>query len=305
MLIFSNKCGRLANRIFAFAHVIAVARSNNLKVINLSFDEYAEFFMGTADDILCRYPRQKTIVTSRRIRSFLFLVNKAVLLILRRVQFKDSLLHSIVLADLSEYSFKEKRFYNLNHKSFIEIANKKPVVFLFGRFFRDYDNMTINQDAIRKFFEPIEKIRRDIDLFFLKAKRDADIMVGVHIRGEDYREFVDGKYYYTQRQYAEKMKEVELAFQSIKLRFIICSNDQVDLRTFQGLDAVTGLGDPIEDLYTLAKCDYILGAPSTYSMWASFYGDKPLCQLWDLELKISRESFCILPPEVLYNFSFN
>ena len=32
----------------------------------------------------------------------------------------------------------------------------------------------------------------------------------------------------------------------------------------------------IEDLYALSLCDYILGPPSTFSMWASFYGKKPL-----------------------------
>ena len=32
----------------------------------------------------------------------------------------------------------------------------------------------------------------------------------------------------------------------------------------------------IEDLYALSICDYILGPPSTFSMWASFYGGVPL-----------------------------
>jgi hypothetical protein len=33
------------------------------------------------------------------------------------------------------------------------------------------------------------------------------------------------------------------------------------------------------DLYALAKYDYILGPLSSYSQWASFYGNKPLYQL--------------------------
>ena len=32
----------------------------------------------------------------------------------------------------------------------------------------------------------------------------------------------------------------------------------------------------IEDVYALSQCDYILGPPSTFSMWASFIGDVPL-----------------------------
>jgi hypothetical protein len=32
-------------------------------------------------------------------------------------------------------------------------------------------------------------------------------------------------------------------------------------------------------MYALASCDYIVGPPSTFSLWASFYGQVPLCFL--------------------------
>jgi len=34
--------------------------------------------------------------------------------------------------------------------------------------------------------------------------------------------------------------------------------------------------DLITDMYSLAKADYIIGPPSTFTMWASFYGSVPL-----------------------------
>jgi hypothetical protein len=37
-----------------------------------------------------------------------------------------------------------------------------------------------------------------------------------------------------------------------------------------------GPGHQVEDLYALAACDRLLAAPSTFSMWASFYGAVPL-----------------------------
>ena len=33
----------------------------------------------------------------------------------------------------------------------------------------------------------------------------------------------------------------------------------------------------ITDLYALSQCDYLLGPPSTFSQWASFYGNGKLC----------------------------
>lgn len=41
----------------------------------------------------------------------------------------------------------------------------------------------------------------------------------------------------------------------------------------------------IEDMYSLAECDYIIGPPSTYTMWASFYGEVPLYMVDNPSLK--------------------
>jgi hypothetical protein len=45
---------------------------------------------------------------------------------------------------------------------------------------------------------------------------------------------------------------------------------------FAGLNVTFGTGDLIEDMYAFASCDYLIGAPSTFTMWASFYGKVPL-----------------------------
>ena len=51
----------------------------------------------------------------------------------------------------------------------------------------------------------------------------------------------------------------------------------------------------VGDLYALARCDYIMGPPSTYTQWASFYGNAPLFHLFTssghLELGKFRVSF--------------
>ncbi|MCJ7694471.1 MAG: hypothetical protein MUO40_03510, partial [Anaerolineaceae bacterium] len=59
-----------------------------------------------------------------------------------------------------------------------------------------------------------------------------------------------------------------------KVRFLITSNEKQDSNYFSEFDHVIGNGHPIEDLYSLAKCDYITGPPSTYSSWAAYYGSK-------------------------------
>ena len=49
--------------------------------------------------------------------------------------------------------------------------------------------------------------------------------------------------------------------------------------------------DGITDLYALSRCDLIIGSPSSYSQWASFYGDVPLCLILRDKMNIIIDSF--------------
>jgi hypothetical protein len=53
------------------------------------------------------------------------------------------------------------------------------------------------------------------------------------------------------------------------------------------------------DLYALAKCDYLLGTLSSFSQWASFYGNKPLYQVRDGHEHPERGQFRVLYLEVI------
>jgi len=118
-------------------------------------------------------------------------------------------------------------------------------------------------------------------------------LIGVHIRHGDYRHFMDGKYFYTFEEYHQILKEVRILFPHQKVRFCICSNVPIEKEKFYGLDIVTGPGEAIDDMYVLAGCDYLVGPPSTFTIWASFYGNTPLYQIEDPESKIKEEDFQI------------
>jgi hypothetical protein len=87
------------------------------------------------------------------------------------------------------------------------------------------------------------------------------------------------------------MWQVNCLFGNRKVGFLVCSNEKHEPQKFSGLRVFLGTGQPIEDMYGLAGCDYIMGPPSTYSMWASFYGEVPLYQFEDANRKISIEDF--------------
>ena len=304
MLIFCNKCGQLGNRLFAFAHLIANAATNDYLVINLSFDEYARFFETTGNDLFCRYPARRSWVVSDSLRSALFVFNKVIFKLLRITNFHRSYLHHLEVADLPEYKFREEKFFDMNNSKFVDEATRKAI-FVFGRFFRDYSNMERQQSLIREYFRPNIEIRRHIDSCYKRIKKTADIVVGVHIRKGDYKEFSDGKYFYPDEVYFQVMSQLVKERRDKKVTFAICSNEAINVKNFYPLNVFLGPGHFVEDIFFLAECDYILGPPSTFTQWASFYGNKPLYQLKDVTDNVDFDKFILLPPSKLYNFSFN
>jgi hypothetical protein len=72
------------------------------------------------------------------------------------------------------------------------------------------------------------------------------------------------------------MQRLLALFPGKRVAFLICSDWPQDPDTFSKFKVTFGTGDLIEDIYAFARCDYLIGPPSTFTMWASFYGNVPL-----------------------------
>lgn len=221
---------------------------------------------------------------------------------LRKTKFFRSPAHTIIIADLPDYQFGDNKYYELESCAFQDVTRQRPIVFLFGRFFRDYRNFEKYQDTVRLFFAPTAEIQKHVDELINSARKGSDLVVGVHIRRGDYAQFAHGRYFYSQDKYAQKIDTLQRELAPKRITYIICSNERVSPDTFDKVNFIIGSGHPVEDMYALSQCDLILGPPSTFSSWAAFYGNKPLCQMRDANKAVTFEDFVILPPETLYNF---
>ncbi|HTF21912.1 MAG TPA: alpha-1,2-fucosyltransferase [Chryseolinea sp.] len=224
---------------------------------------------------------------------------------MRSFRWRRGWLHEITVADLPEYSFKEDRYFDLNNEIFVASLMTRPFVFLFGRFFRDYGAMDLYQPLIREYFKPTQSIQQKVENHISKTRRGRDLLIGVHIRRGDYASYVGGRYFYSFEQYRQVMHSLTVSSKNRRLAFLICSNEEVDLSEFNGLDVISAPGQFVEDLYCLSLCDYIVGPPSTFSKWASFYGETPLYHIYSINRDVDLSDFKMLSPEVLYNFAFN
>ncbi len=122
---------------------------------------------------------------------------------------------------------------------------------------------------------------------------ECDFIVGVHIRKGDYARFNSGKWYYSNDDYYNFMMQI-LAFPKLKSRqvgFLLCSDEKIPPDDFKHVKTFISNNNFIEDLHSLAFCDLIIGPTSTFSAWASFYGQKPLIHVTDKNMKITQQLF--------------
>ena len=186
--------------------------------------------------------------------------------------------------------------FDLNNESYLKKAKSK-IVLVHGWLFRD----TVNQEKYRELlldtWAPNKNFREKVDEYAEVYRKGHDVLIGVHIRGGDYKRFEGGKWYYSPEQYYDKIKEIASLkiFEGRKIAFVICTNEKNI--SLPGTDRFSVFNEErhfTEDMYLLAKCDYIIGPPSTFSMWASFYGAVPLYMMKTIHRQIQHSDFKIV-----------
>lgn len=282
MIVNELKHGQLCNRLFYIAHLIGCSVETGHTVIDYSLDEYSKYFKGTHKQSIFSYPKQYEILTHYTFRKyslplFVFVKNKLS---------KNS--NFILDHNKPEYqNSTEKYFERIKKSNFLICSDWVNTEFL---------ALEKYKSEIKAIFEPKEEYLKRIDLTINEAKKSSDLLIGIHMRRGDYKEFTGGRYYYSDADYYTLMKAMEGIFATKRITFYLCSNEPINKSNFSDFKIQLGNNHIIEDLYCLAKCDYIVGPPSTYSGWASYYGDVPLLSVTKIDtskLSIKLDDFRI------------
>ena len=138
--------------------------------------------------------------------------------------------------------------------------------------------------------------RPEIEEKVVETMNHGDMLLGVHIRRGDYATFYDGKFFFSDEQYVGVIRRFLALHPDRQVRVFICGNDpKLDKDYYRqelpSCEVVFPDGNPGEDLCLLSHCDYLIGAPSTFSLVAAMYHDRPLYWMMDADAPLSESSF--------------
>jgi hypothetical protein len=284
----------MGNRLVLFANVIGFAAEHGYRVVNVAFHSYAHLFVNTRRDIYCRYPvaRRRSLFdvipgvapAIRKTRIFYQFIRRA-------SEWNDR----FPILGKSVFTLREipgQTIFLDTPEVQSRMADAK-IVFVHGWRIRAPESVRRHADLIREYFRPIAEYEQAARQAVERLRQKADVVVGVHIRLGDNWKWKGGQCYFPVSRYVTWMHELAEQFPGHKVAFLVCSDEPRHEQEFPGLAVGFGPDSPVGDLYALAQCDCIFGPISTFSQWASFYGNKPLLNLYLSDDRVERGKFSV------------
>jgi hypothetical protein len=128
----------------------------------------------------------------------------------------------------------------------------------------------------------------------MAVDRGRYVLAAVHVRRGDYRRWSGGAYYFSDDVYRLYMRAMETRVRATYgngVVFVVFSADETSF--VDGEDLVVSKNPWYVDHYLMSQCDYIIGPPSTFSMWASYMGGAKYLHITDASGRIDLDRFAV------------
>ena len=275
-IILQHGGGELANQLWNHISIYAYCLEKKIPCENYSFFEYAHYFNlpiknKFIDLIFFKLFRGHT---GRRdsLRTRLFRnLYKIYILIIRKVK-RGAIISSKNKTNIPFYLPPSQKN---------DLEDSEPtlpeVVYFDGWLFRNPEGIVTYRETIVRDFAPIRSIQDKVAETLAPLRQQSKNIIGVHFRQGDYASFKGGRYLLS----TERIHEVLLEYlrESGKniddTTFLIASDGKIQEETFTGCNIFLLEGSAIEDLFTLAKTDTIIGSDSSFGNLAAYLGNIP------------------------------
>jgi hypothetical protein len=226
MLIVIDRAGRLGNRLQLCAFALAYAIEREQEIAMLALHEYSHLFRGCEHDALSRHPPRRGNMASISMRFLSRPVWRGVLGCLERLT-KLARVLGVGVLDARKYPG-----LLLNNPANDAIIRDSKVVILRGYYFFAPRLLARRADQVRDYFRPVSTCEDAIARVLKRARKEGDVLVGVHIRHGDYREWRGGAHFFTFREYGVAMARMTSLLSSQKVLFLVCSDAILPWDTF-------------------------------------------------------------------------
>ena len=258
-MIFVHDRGRMANNILQYGHVYAWGREHNRKTMSMRFAYKYPYFH------ICDTPHHN-------FATYVFAKYAA----------KWGLLPTV--------TFSGDETGNARNEQ-VMLGRRHLVVT--GWEARWYDLFLKYKSEILELFAFHEAIEQKVATIIRKGE---GLNLGVHIRRGDYATFYGGRFFFSDEQYVEVIRRFLVLHPDQQVTVFICGNDPKLNRDYYceqltECQVVFPDGNPGEDLCLLSHCDYLIGAPSTFSLVAAMYRDLPLYWIENADAPVTEASF--------------
>ena len=143
-----------------------------------------------------------------------------------------------------------------------------------------------HHNALLERYRPAARYAREVASYKKSLPRDR-LVIALHIRQTDFRDFEGGKYYVGPERFAAVARELVERRREDRPVFYVYSDGALDAGLFDGIDVQWRSGSMMGDWIGMSLCDGIVSTGSTFAMSAALVGDTcmlPLCgRLFDNE----------------------
>lgn len=263
-VLFVHDRGQMCNNILQFGHVYAWARENGARAVSTRFAYKYQYFH------ICHTPWHNFATYA-----------------LAKLAAKAHLLPTV--------DFDVQR--QADEAGMDTLLRQHRVAWVDGWWVHFHELFDRHLDEIRSLFAFLPEVEQTAQLRMMPwLIRQEFVRLGVHIRRGDYARFLGGRYFYDDATMQRLIGEFSLLFPNRKLVVYVCSNDpQLDPENYRRAvptaEFVFPQGTPGEDLCVLSHCDYLIGAPSTFSLVAAMYRDLPIWWIPSAKATLTDKSF--------------
>lgn len=278
-LIVIKPNGNHSNRLLQNLHFEVFCREHQIEYHNPTFIDMAGYYAEPCNtetnlflkflqiDILGKLFRHSRVI--KKIFSVVWIISK--------------------LSCLKLVRFDKESGISDSESLLLKAFEKNNVVYVAGWKFRLHELTEKHRDEISKKYI-LKAFFYENSILAKKAgelKSQGYTLIGVHIRRGDYKKWKGGIYCYDDSVYKKYMDSIsqQLTQQGKeKQMFLLFSNE--DLKIQQSSNIIISKENWYTDQHVMSMCNYLIGPPSTFTLWASYVGQAKLFHIYDSSEKI-------------------